>query len=114
AGQVGSAVFGKSGLPLRGFFPVGAPVPPFGLDWPTMVLLAPAAEGLAFSTAPLPTTLLSCAQSSLLRANPQAAPTPPLSLDAPSMTTLPSADSATESGDFPTAPMPTNFLSCLH
>src|SRR4029453_17009309 len=39
--------------------------------------------------------------------------TPPLSLDPPTMTMLPSADSATEGVDFPTAPGPTSFLSCV-
>src|SRR5262249_32396328 len=47
------------------------------------------------------------------RVNPQAAPTPPLSFDPPTMTVLPSAESATEGADFPTAPLPTSFLSCV-
>src|SRR2546427_11278789 len=39
---------------------------------------------------------------------------PPLSLDAPSMTTMPSADSATEGADFPTAPVRATFFVCAH
>src|SRR5262245_38962170 len=37
---------------------------------------------------------------------------PPLSLEPPTITMLPSAESATEGADFPTAPAPTSFLSC--
>src|SRR5260370_19860710 len=46
-----------------------------------------------------------------LRVNTHAAPRPPLSLGPPTKTRLPSADSATEDMDFPTAPMPASSLS---
>src|SRR5262245_28760970 len=67
-----------------------------------------------FPIASLPISFLSCDQLPPLRLNTQAAPIPPLSLDPPTMMTLPSADSATEGTDFPTALVPTSFLSSVH
>src|SRR5262245_37273518 len=73
-----------------------------------------ATEGVDFTIASLPISFLSCDQPPPLRLNAQAAPIPPLSLDPPTMMTLPSADSATNGADFPTALVPTSFLSSVH
>src|SRR5215813_9482304 len=90
-------------------------MPPLSLDRPTMTMLssADATEGADFPTGPVPTRFLPCVQYPPLRVNIHAAPTPPLSLDPPTITMLPSAESATEGVDFPTAPAPTSFLSCV-
>src|SRR5262245_19022007 len=73
-----------------------------------------ATEGVDFTIASLPISFLSCDQPPPLRLNTQAAPIPPLSLDPPTMMTVPSADSATNGADFPTALVPTSFLSSVH
>src|SRR5262249_28956155 len=78
-----------------------------------MLSSADATGGADFPRAPVPARFFPSVQYPPLRANIHAAPTPPLSLDPPTIMMLPSADSATEGADFPTAPAPTSFLSCV-